>query len=125
MRLSESVDVKNGSLFSLQLDIYPHTYIPTPGPNTRCPLCRLPLCSPACRAARVVHTAAECAVFARARDRKDSKDSDLDLAEDSGVLASVTAARLLRLRAEAPEVWARVDWLMDNIECIRCDELSE
>ena len=64
----------------------------------------------------MVHTAAECAVFARARDRK---DIDLDLAEDSGVLASVTAARLLRLRGEAPEVWARVDWLMDNIECIR------
>ena len=67
----------------------------------------------------MVHTAAECAVFARARDRKDSEDTDLDLAEDSGVLASVTAARLLRLRAEAPEVWERVDWLMDNIECIR------
>ena len=64
----------------------------------------------------MVHTAAECAVFARARDRE---DTDLDLAEDSGVLASVTAARLLRLRAEAPEVWERVDWLMDNIECIR------
>ena len=76
----------------------------------------------------MVHTPAECAVFARARDRKDGKDnndnndnndSDLDLAEDSGVLASVTAARLLRLRGEAPEVWERVDWLMDNIECIR------
>ena len=67
----------------------------------------------------MVHTAAECAVFARARDCEDSEDTDLDLAEDSGVLASVTAARLLRLRAEAPEVWERVDWLIDNIECIR------
>ena len=41
------------------------------------------------------------------------------MAEDSGVLASLTAARLLSLREEEPEVYERVDMLMDNMDKIR------
>ena len=80
-----------------------------------CGPCGLPFCSAGCRALRRLHTNKECALFARSR-RKIGVE---ELAEDTGVLASVTAARLLSLREEEPEVFERVDMLMDNMDRIR------
>ena len=51
-------------------------------------------------------------------DRKKEKHKE-ELEEDNGVLASVTAFRLLNLREEEPEVFERVDMLMDNMDKIR------
>ena len=64
---------------------------------------------------RNLHTAKECALISRS-SRKIGRE---DLAEDSGVLASLSAARLLSLREEEPEVYERVDMLMDNMDKIR------
>ena len=78
-----------------------------------CNLCGLPFCSEKCRKSRELHTKSECQIFSK------NKISSCDLDENSGVLASVTAMRLLNLRKNSPEVFERVDMLMDNMDYIR------
>ena len=84
-------------------------------PFISCASCGLPFCSARCRTLKRLHTAKECEMFSRSRRRLDKEE----LEEDSGVLASVTAFRLLSLREEQPEVFERVDMLMDNMDKIR------
>ena len=97
----------------------PHSQSLTPFPSSvsfiSCTSCGLPFCSKRCRTLRKLHTAKECALISRS-SRELGKE---DLAEDSGVLASLTAARLLSLREEEPELFQRVDMLMDNMDKIR------
>ena len=80
-----------------------------------CASCGLPFCSERCRAARACHTARECALFSRCQRRLGRED----LEEESGVLASVTAVRLLALKEENLTVWERANILMDNMDRIR------
>ena len=80
-----------------------------------CHRCSLPFCSDKCRTSRVLHTKRECAMVAGSEKKIDVTDLD----DDSGVLASITAARLLNLRSDDPDLFERVDMLMDNIDKIR------
>ena len=80
-----------------------------------CHRCSLPFCSDKCRTSRVLHTMRECAMVAGSEKKID----ETDLGDDSGVLASITAARLLNLRSDDPDLFERVDMLMDNIDKIR------
>jgi len=93
-------------------DININSYVP-------CHVCGLPFCSEKCRKARDQHTKSECQIFSR------SKISSGDLDKDSGVLASVTAVRLLNLRKNAPKVFEKIDILMDNMDHIRCSDKTE
>ena len=80
-----------------------------------CRQCRLPFCSDKCRTSRVLHTKKECAMIAGSEKKID----ETDLENDSGVLASITAARLLNLKKDDPNLFERADMLMDNIDKIR------
>ena len=79
-----------------------------------CPLCGLPFCSVKCRDSRRLHSA-ECSVLASCQPPLTRED----LHRDSGVLASVTAVRLLKLRDKDPDLFQRVDMLMDNVDKLR------
>ena len=76
-----------------------------------CKMCGLPFCSVLCRQAGVLHPV-ECEYVGRCKEKVD-KD---DLEEDSGVLAAVTALRLLNLKKDKPDVYECIDKLVDNIE---------
>ena len=89
------------------------------GHSHSCPHCCLPLCSEACEGGEggegSLHTAQECRILAGARPplRKE------DFQSNSGVLASLTALRLLLVRQEDPDLHLRTELLVDNIEKIR------
>ena len=80
-----------------------------------CNRCGLPFCSDKCRTSRVLHTKKECDIIAGSQKKID----ETDLGDNSGVLASITAARLLNLKKDDPDLFQRVDMLMDNIDKIR------
>ena len=82
-----------------------------------CKMCGLPFCSVMCRQAGVLHPV-ECEYVGRCKEKVD-KD---DLEEDSGVLAAVTALRLLNLKHDNPDVYEYVDKLVDNVEHIMKSE---
>jgi len=82
-----------------------------------CKQCGLPFCCQECRQARVLHET-ECSIIAKCQGgiRKD------DLAEDTGVLAAVTALRLLKLKHDNIDVFERADMLVDNVDTVRNTE---
>ena len=82
-----------------------------------CRQCGLPFCSDVCRQARQLH-AVECMQVAQCQGGVGRED----MVEDSGVLAAVTALRLLRLKHDNPDVFERVDMLVDNAETAKESE---
>jgi len=82
-----------------------------------CKKCGLPFCSDTCRKARVLHET-ECDYVARCEGGVQRED----LEEDTGVLAAITALRLLRQKNDNPDVFERADMLVDNIDTIKNTE---
>ena len=79
-----------------------------------CSKCGLPFCSVTCRDSRTLHSA-ECSLLAGCEPRLTKEDFH----SNSGVLASVTAVRLLALRQDDPDLHHRVELLMDNLDRIQ------
>ena len=82
-----------------------------------CPQCGLPLCSARCEGGEggfSLHTRQECRILARARPPLSREDFQ----SDSGVLASLTALRLLVARQADPGLQFRTELLMDNLDQI-------
>jgi len=90
---------------SAEVDI--DSYIP-------CKKCGLPFCSEGCRKARVLHVV-ECDYVARCQGGVKREE----LEEDSGVLAAITALRLLRQKHDNPDVYERADMLVDNVDIVK------
>merc|ERR1711970_1038319 len=82
-----------------------------------CKLCGLSFCSDTCRQARLLHPV-ECKNVALCQGGVSKED----LLEDSGVLASVTALRLLKQKQDNPDVFERADMLVDNVDTIKCSQ---
>ena len=84
-----------------------------------CPHCGLPLCRAGCEGGEGgeggLHTPQECRILAGARPPLRREDFQ----RDSGVLASLTALRLLLVREEDPELHLRTELLVDNVDKIR------
>ena len=78
-----------------------------------CPRCSVPLCSEDCEGG--LHTAQECQILAGARPPLRREDFQ----SNTGVLASLTALRLLLVREEDPDLHLRTELLVDNLDTIR------